>query len=94
VFFIHDGEVISSQLFEIFLRPGLYPGSIFPGKFKIFFMTVIPTLLTSAVAVDVVKLNSLYLLLFAVIVTLFWVCIAYLAFNRAVRRYESGNFLR
>ncbi|MEK9179582.1 MAG: ABC-2 family transporter protein, partial [Patescibacteria group bacterium] len=44
-FFIHDGEDISNQMFEIFLRPGLYPGAIFPNKLKIFCMTIIPTLI-------------------------------------------------
>lgn len=93
-FFIHDGEVVSHQMFEIFIRPGLYPGAIFPSKLKIFCMTVIPALLTSAAPIDVVKLNSGSLVLFALVVTLVWVYITYFAFKISIKRYESGNFLR
>lgn len=94
VFFIHDGEVVSTQLFEIFLRPGLYPGSIFPNKLKIFFMTVIPALLTSAAPIDVVKSQSIYFVFFGVLLTLIWFSITFLMFKFAIRRYESGNYLR
>ncbi len=94
VFFIHDGDVVSGQLFEIFIRPGLYPGAIFPNKLKIFFMTLIPTLLTGAVPIDAVKTQSVNLVIFAALMTLVWVLIAYFAFGVAVRRYESGNYLR
>ncbi len=94
VFYIHDGDVISTQLFEIFLRPGLYPGSVFPNKLKLFFMTVVPTLITSAVPVDIIKQNSVSLFLSSILITLIWVCITYFIFMRAIRRYESGNFLR
>ena len=93
-FFIHDGEVVSGQLFEIFLRSGLYPGSIFPSKMKLFFMTVVPTLLTSATPIDIIKLHSVHLVLFGFLITLFWVCVTILVFKIAVKRYESGNYLR
>lgn len=93
-FFVHDSEVVSYQMFDIFLRPSLYPGAVFPNKLKIFCMTILPTLITSAVPIDVVKLNSLKFILFALLVTIFWVCITYFAFKISIKRYESGNLLR
>lgn len=92
-FFIYDGGIISAQVFEIFLRPSLYPGAIFPEKLKLFFMTVIPTLLTSAIPVDTVKDQSVYLLLVGSMITVIWVLLTMLLFKISVRRYESGNFL-
>ena len=94
VFYIHDGEVISRQVFEIFLRPGLYPGAIFPSKLKLFFTIVLPTLITSAVPIDVIKLNSIRLLLLGACVTFIWLIIANKVFDTAIKRYESGNYLR
>ena len=94
VFFMHDGEVVVMQVFEIFLRPGLYPGSIFPDKLKIFCMTVIPTLITSAVPIDTAKFNSIKFMLVSLSVTIVWVLITAAVFRISVRRYESGNFLR
>jgi len=94
VFFIYDGEVIATQMFDIFLRPGLYPGAIFPNKMKIFFMTVIPALITSAAPIDGIKIQSTYILLFSLIVTIFWVVLTYFVYKVAVKRYESGNLLR
>ena len=93
-FFIHDGEIVAGQLFEIFLRPGLYPGAIFPSGMKIFFMTVIPALITSAVPIDTVKGSSLPLIASSLSITALWLAITALVFRRAVKRYESGNFLR
>lgn len=93
-FFLHDGEIVVGQLFEIFIRPSLYPGAIFPNKLKIIFMTVIPALLTSAVPVEVVKYNSINLVGFSAIFTIIWVLITWRVFSVSVRRYESGNFLR
>jgi len=93
-FFIHDSEVVSHQMFEIFLRPGLYPGAIFPNKLKIFCMTALPALITSAVPIDVVKSSSIKFILFALSVTLVWICVTYFIFKISVRRYESGNLLR
>ena len=93
-FFIYDGEIISQQLFEIFLRPGLYPGGIFPNGIKIFFMTVIPALLTSAVPIDAIKTGSIYIVIISLLITVFWVIFTLIVYKIAVKRYESGNFLR
>jgi ABC-2 type transport system permease protein len=94
VFFVHDGEIVSTQMFEIFLRPSLYPGAIFPDKLKIFCMTIVPTLITSAVPIDIVKLNSFLLFLFTLGITCVWVSITYFVFKISIKHYESGNFLR
>jgi ABC-2 type transport system permease protein len=94
VFFIHDGEVISRQVFEIFLRPGLYPGAIFPNKLKLIFLTLVPTLLTSALPIDVIKQHAFSLVILGALVTFAWVCIVYVAFKSSITRYESGNYLR
>lgn len=94
VFYVHDGEVVATSLFEIFLRPGLYPGGIFPSKMKLFFMTVIPTLVTSAVPIDAIKGSSSYFLILGFTVTLFWVVATLIIYKLSVKRYESGNFLR
>lgn len=93
-FFLYDGQIIAGQLFEIFLRPTLYPGALFPNALKVFFMTVVPTLLTSALPIDIVKTKSLFLLVTGVSMTSVWVLITIFVFTRAVRKYESGNFLR
>ena len=94
VFYMHDSDTLSTQLFEIFMRPSLYPGAIFPSTLKIFFMTVIPALVTSALPIDIVKSHSLHMLLFSAVVTLVWFAIAQALFKNAVRLYESGNFMR
>ncbi|MEK7113740.1 MAG: ABC-2 family transporter protein, partial [Patescibacteria group bacterium] len=93
-FFMNDSSIISRQLFELFLRPSLYPGAVFPRGLKIFFMTALPTLLTSAVPIYILKGNSAQLLIFTILITLVWVLITYAVFRISIRRYESGNYLR
>ncbi len=94
VFFMYDGEAVSNQLFELFLRPGLYPGAIFPTKLRIFFMTAVPALLTSAVPIDIIKQQSILLVIVSLAITSTWLFFTYIVFRVAIRRYESGNMLR
>lgn len=93
-FYVRDSAIIADQLRDILIRPSIYPGGIFPDGLKIFFMTVIPALLTSSVPIDMVKNPSAGLLVFVIVVVVVWVLIARYVFSRALRRYESGNMLR
>lgn len=93
-FYIHDSKLISGQMFELFLRPGLYPGSIFPYKMKIIFMTIVPTLITSVVAIDFLKTENMSIIFISFASTIFWVILTAYVFKNAIKRYESGNFLR
>ncbi len=93
-FFIYDGEIVGTQMFEIFLRPGLYPGAIFPRPMKLFFMTVVPALITSSAPVFLIKENPLHILFLGLGVTIFWVLVAHFTYKVSVKRYESGNLLR
>ncbi len=93
-FYIQDGDLVSHQIFELFLRPGLYPGSMFPNKMKIFFMTIIPSLMTSAIPIDFIKTNSIKIFTLSFIVVSFWFVLASFLLNKSIKKYESGNFLR
>lgn len=93
-FYVHDGELISRQVFEIFLRPGLYPGSMFTTKMKVIFMTIIPALITSSVSIDFLKTGHIWIMVLSIISTSFWVFLTVFLFKKSIKRYESGNFLR
>lgn len=93
-FYIQDSAIIADQLRDILIRPSIYPGGIFPEGLKLFFMTVVPALLTSSVPIDMIKNPSLAMFVLPTVVTIVWVLIAKFVFSRALRRYESGNMLR
>lgn len=93
-FYVQDSAIIADQLRDILIRPSLYPGGIFPEGLKIFFMTVVPALLTSSVPIDMVKDPSLQMFTIPTVAVLVWVLLARYIFSRALRRYESGNMLR
>ena len=93
-FYIQDSAIIADQLRDILIRPSIYPGGIFPEGLKIFFMTVVPALLTSSVPIDMVKNPSARLFVFVAVVVVAWMLITRFIFARALRRYESGNMLR
>ncbi len=93
-FYIHDGESIGTQIFDIFLRPGLYPGSMFTNNMKIFFITIIPILITSAIPIEYIKSPNSQIILITLVSTIFWVLFTIYIFNKSIKKYESGNFLR
>lgn len=93
-FYVQDGEAIVMQVFDIFLRPGLYPGSMFTNNLKIFFITVVPALITSTVPIEYIKNPTSIIVSITVISTVCWVCITMFLFKKSIKRYESGNFLR
>lgn len=94
VFFVYDGELLSTQMMDIFMRPGLYPGGIFPYKLKVFLLTAIPILITSAMPIDIIKSESITLLIASICVAGIWVIITKIMYQFAIKRYESGNMLR
>lgn len=93
-FYIHDGESIGVQVFDIFLRPGLYPGSMFTNNMKMFFITIVPALITSAIPIEYIKNPNSNIILITLISTVFWVVFTIYIFSKSIKKYESGNFLR
>ncbi|HAU66648.1 MAG: hypothetical protein UT30_C0011G0026 [Candidatus Uhrbacteria bacterium GW2011_GWF2_39_13] len=92
-FFFTDANSVTSGLFELFLTPSLFHGGAFQGVMRFIFTFAIPSLLIGALPVEIVRDVSLGKLLLVSILALCWFIVSINVFNRAIKKYESSNFM-
>ena len=92
-FFFTDASSVTGSLFELFLTPSLFHGGAFQGVMRFIFIFAIPSLLIGALPVEIVRDISLSKLSLIAVLSLFWFIISINLFNRAIKRYESSNFM-
>lgn len=88
-----DSSAITNGFFELFLTPALFHGGAFQGFTRFIFIFVIPSLLMGTIPVEVVRYLSFDKLALLSLLTIFWLAISIKLFFKAVRRYESSNFM-
>ncbi|QQS21198.1 MAG: ABC-2 family transporter protein [Candidatus Moraniibacteriota bacterium] len=92
-FFFTDATSVTGSLFELFLTPSLFHGGAFQGAMRFIFTFAIPSLLIGALPVEIVRDISLGKLLLVSVLATFWFIVSINIFKRAVKRYESSNFM-
>lgn len=92
-FFFTDASSVTGSLFELFLTPSLFHGGAFQGAMRFIFTFAIPSLLIGALPVEIVRDISLGKLLLVGILAIFWFFVSINIFNRAIKKYESSNFM-
>lgn len=92
-FFFIDSYAVTTSLFELFMTPSLFHGGAFQGMMRFIFIFVIPSLLVGALPVEAVRNVSLTKLALVGVLAVVWFVVAIKIFNRAVRKYESSNFM-
>ncbi len=92
-FYFIDAHNVSTGLFEIFLTPAMFHGGAFQGITRFVYTFLIPSLLIGSLPVEIVRDVSFSNVLLITILTAFWLFLAIIIFSKAVRRYESSNFM-
>src|SRR3989344_493757 len=92
-FFFTDASSVTGSLFELFLTPSLFHGGAFQGAMRFIFTFAIPSLLIGALPVEIVRDISLGKLLLVGVLAIFWFIVSINIFNRAIKKYESSNFM-
>ena len=92
-FFFTDAFNITRALLQLFLNPSLQPGGLFDGAMHFFFTFVIPALLVGNVPAQILRDMTWSTVALFGIGAVAWLGAAILFFYRAIRRYESGNFM-
>ena len=92
-FFFTDASSVTGSLFELFLTPSLFHGGAFQGAMRFIFTFAIPSLLIGALPVEIVRDISLGKLLLVSVLAIFWFIVSINIFNRAIKKYESSNFM-
>ena len=92
-FYFVDAHNVATGLFEIFFTPALFHGGAFQGVTRFVYTFLIPSLLIGTLPVEIIRETSLSGMFLILLLTLFWLFLAIVIFNKAVRRYESSNFM-
>lgn len=92
-FYFTDADSVTKSLFELFLTPSLFHGGAFQGVMRFIFTFIVPSLLVGSLPVEIVRDVSLGKLLLVCVLTIFWLIFSIKIFNRAVKKYESSNFM-
>lgn len=92
-FFFADGQPVSQSLSELFITPSLFHGGAFTGGVRFFFTFVIPSLAVAALPIEAIRDVSFSKTLILILLALVFSFFSLWFFKKAVRRYESANFM-
>ena len=92
-FFFTDPEAVARSVFELFFTPSLFHGGAFQGTTRFVFTFLVPSLLIGTLPVEAITQTSFPKMMLLFVLSIFWFMISLFVFNRAVRRYESANFM-
>jgi ABC-2 type transport system permease protein len=92
-FLFADATYVSNGLFEFFFSPALFHGGAFQGVLRFIFTFIVPSLVVGTLPVEAVKSASLAKIALVVGLSVVWFLLSLLVFNKAVRKYESSNFM-
>jgi len=92
-FYFIDATSVTTALFELFVTPAIFHGGAFQGVLRFVFTFAIPSLLIGTIPVELVRNFSLNKILLLVILTIFWCIVSLKIFKRAIKNYESSNFM-
>ena len=70
-----------------------YPDGIFKGISKIILYTIVPVGLTAYMPVQVITEFNLYSFLIILVATIVIVTLAYVVFNKGLKKYSSSNLM-
>ena len=90
-FFVSDSQRLGDNIFISFLTFASQPASIFPGWYKVVFLTILPAGLLSFVPVNLVTNFSWSECLFFVLAVSFFFWFSILAYYKGLKHYSSGN---
>lgn len=92
-FYFTDASSVTYGLFQLFFTPAMFHGGAFQGAMRFIFTFAIPSLLIGALPVEIVRDISLGKLLLVGVLAIFWFIVSINIFNRAIKKYESSNFM-
>ncbi len=92
-FWFVRSSYLTDSIIHIFINFSTYPDSIFSGAIKILLFTIIPVGFAVYLPAKVIMSFNLLYLLSIIGVTIIFVSIAFLIFNRGLRKYTSSNLM-
>lgn len=92
-FYFTDSTSVTDSLFELFFAPSLMHGGAFQGKTRFFFTFIFPSLLIGTLPVEAITSISYIKAITILFLSFFWCIFSLWLFKKAVKKYESSNFI-
>lgn len=92
-FLMGNAQGIVDMVQEFLINFGIYPDGIFPDGLKYILYTIIPVGFMIYVPAQAIKSISWTSLIWVMVAAVIWILIAYVAFYRGLKKYESGNLI-
>lgn len=93
-FYINRGDAVGEVVEDTMCKSGTYPPSIFSGVTRWLFYSLIPTFFFAFVpAKYILGTFNIWWVLGLLGFVILWVIIAFVSFNRGLKRYNSGNII-
>lgn len=92
-FWITKGDLIAGNLSSTMVNFSTYPDGIFKGIIKVLLFTLIPIGFYIYLPVRIMLHFNIVLLLSVIAVTAFIIYMAFLLFNKGLKKYSSGNLM-
>jgi ABC-2 type transport system permease protein len=92
-FYFTDPDSVVKSLFELFFSPSLFHGGAFQGPIRFIFTFLVPSLLIGTLPVEAITNLSYKKVLLISILSIAWFILSLYLFKKAVKRYESSNFM-
>ena len=92
-FWFNKTDVLSDTVNRLMTNFATYPDGIFKGVVKIMLFTLIPVGITSYIPVRLLTEFNFNLFLLIILVTIILIGLAFIIFNKGLKRYSSSNLM-
>lgn len=92
-FYITKADLISDTANSLMVYFATYPDSIFKGITKVILYTVVPVGISTYLPVHTIIDFNIYNFLIVIVLAIVFVTIAYMVFNRGLKKYSSSNLM-
>lgn len=92
-FYFNDPNSVVRSIFELFFTPSLFHGGAFQGATRFVFTFILPSLVIGTLPIEAITHLSYEKFILVGIISIFWFVISLYLFKKAVKRYESANFM-
>lgn len=92
-FWFQKSDLVADTGNNLLTNFATYPDGIFKGAVKVLLYTVIPVGFVNYIPVQVLTKFDIWLTLLVVVITVLFITLAFLVFNRGLKRYSSSNLM-
>ena len=92
-FWFNKTDVLSDTVNRLMTNFATYPDGIFKGAVKVMLYTIIPVGITTYIPVRLLTEFNFNLFILIIVVTIFLVTLAFIIFNKGLKRYSSSNLM-